>query len=254
MIIFTTNNLASKNIAERLMDLGFKQTNNDRWEKDGEIMVDCKAPTVLEVPEYECDTMIVLSTHKSKNPKKILTAHIPGNWAANEAGGNESTLNIANCSKLKILFQEIKKEADKIGWNSCIEADHHGPTINTPIIFVEIGCTENEWNDEFAGKAIANAVEKSLKRNEKYQSAVGFGGGHYANEFSEIMIETEIAIGHICPKYMIDKIDSEMFRQSIEKNLEKVSKVIILKKETNILQKNKIIGFCENHSVDYELI
>ncbi len=253
MIIFTSNNPASRNIAECLMEKGF-QASGDGWIMGNETMVDCRAASVLEVPEYDAELMIVLSTHRSRNPEKVLTAHIPGNWNGNDAGGEEKTLNVANCSKLKILIQEIAKEAEKIGWKFSLEADHHGPTIKTPIIFVEIGCTEKEWSDKAAGNAIAEAVLRSLGRSETFESFVGFGGGHYAKDFTRMMIETDRAIGHIGPKYVIDSIDEEMFLQAMERNVEKISKVLILKKETNSSQKKKLISLCGKLGYDYELV
>jgi len=40
----------------------------------------------------------------------------------------------------------------------------------------------------------------------------------------------------------------------MQKTVEKVSKVLILKKETNSSQKKKIIAFAEKHNVAYELV
>ena len=48
--------------------------------------------------------------------------------------------------------------------------------------------------------------------------------------------------------------DEEMFKQGIEKNVEKVTRVIILKKQTNSSQKKKIIEFAETHKIPHELI
>lgn len=255
ILLFTPHNIASKNIAERLIEShGFEKKGNF-WEKEGTLLIETNAKTILEVPtDFDTDCIVVLSTHKSKNHEKVLTAHIPGNWGEAGAGGQPRTLNIAYASKLKIFLQEIKKEGEKIGWKTSLEADHHGPTCNVPIIFVEIGTSENEWNDRAAVSAIASAIANAIKRDEKFETFFGVGGGHYAKDFTQMILETELAVGHIAPKYVLDEMDGEMFLQGIERTVEKVSKIIILKKEASSSHKRKLIELAEKHGIRYELV
>lgn len=256
ILLFTPSNVASKNIAEELIEKhGFAKKQENIWERDGVRLINTNAPSVLEVPtDFETDCIVVLSTHKSRNHEKVLTAHVPGNWADAGAGGQPRTLNIAYASKLKILLQEIKKEGDRIGWKTSLEADHHGPTCNVPIIFVEIGTSEEEWNDSDAVSAMASAVSRAIGRKEEFPAFFGVGGGHYAKEFTKIVLETGLAAGHMAPKYVLDEMDEEMFVQGIERTVEKVSKVIILKKETSGSQKRKIAKLAEKHGIPYELV
>jgi len=141
-----------------------------------------------------------------------------------------------------------------LDWPLFIEADHHGPTCNVPIMFVEIGSTEEEWNNEQAAEVVAKAVSEFLKKDEKFKSVLGIGGGHYSREFTKLLLETELAVGHVAPKYAIDQLDESVFMQAIEKNVEKIEKVIILKKETNSSQKKKIIELVEKCGLTYELL
>ena len=256
ILVFTPHNVASRNIAGELIEKhGFAKTQENVWERDGIRLINTNAPSVIEVPtDFDTDCIVVLSTHKSRKQEKVLTAHVPGNWSDAGLGGEPKTLNIAHASRLKIFLQEIKKEGDRIGWKTSLEVDHHGPTCNVPIIFVEIGTSEEEWNDEKAVSAMANAVSSAIKREGKFEAFLGFGGGHYAKDFTRIVLETELAAGHMAPKYAIDGLDEEMFVQGLEKTVEKVSKVLILKKETNSSQKKKIIAFAEKHNVAYELV
>lgn len=256
ILLFTSNNIASKNIAKKLIEqYDFRKTRENEWEKEGVRLIETNVPTVLDIPcDFDTDCLIVLSSHKSKKSEKRLTAHVPGNWGDADFGGEPNTLNIVNSSRLKILLEEIKKEGDKIGWNVSLEVDHHGPTCNVPLLFVEIGSTENEWNDEKAAEAMARAVDASLKRNEKYQAFFGIGGDHYAREFTKIVLETELAPGHMAPKYAIDNVNENTFKQAIEKCTDNVVKVIILKKETNSSQKKRIVELCEKFKIEYEMI
>jgi D-aminoacyl-tRNA deacylase len=119
---------------------------------------------------------------------------------------------------------------------------------------VEIGSSEEEWNDSQAAEAIAKSLVASMKRDEVYETVFGIGGGHYAKDFTKLVIEEEVAVAHMAPKYALDELDEQMFRQAIERNVEKISKIIILKKETNSSQKKKVIAFAESFGIDYELI
>ena len=252
VLLFTSSNAASLNIAEKLIaSHGFGETGKNLWEKNGVRLIDTKAPTVLDVPTgFDADYLLVLSTHKSKSGEKMLTAHFPGNWGDAKFGGEPRTLNTAYGSRIKILVQELSK-ANKTGWPVYMEADHHGPTCGVPVIFVEIGSTEEEWNDENAAAVVAEAVDRSLERNEKYESSLCIGGGHYAMEFTKMLLDTEYAVGHIAPKYILDDIDFDVFRQAVEKNVEKINKVFLLKKSANRKHKRKISGFCTELNLEY---
>ncbi|MDD5171617.1 MAG: D-aminoacyl-tRNA deacylase [Candidatus ainarchaeum sp.] len=255
IILFTSNNIASLNIAEMLIGKhGFEKISENEWRRGGVRMIDTKAPTVLEVPTDFKEPILVLSTHKSKTPGKMLTAHVPGNWGEAGLGGEPKTLNIAPASRLKALIIELKKQGDGIGWPVSLEADHHGPTCDTPIMFVEIGNGEEQWRDESAAEAVANAVMASLDNKETYGTVFGAGGGHYSKVFTKLVLETNLAIGHIAPKYAIDGMDEGMFKQAVERGVEQVTKVVIIKDETSAPQRQKIKEFAEKSGLPVEII
>ncbi len=257
IILFTNKNNASKNIADKLVTQGFLPSGENEWQLNGIKMIDTNAETVLDVPtDFETDCILVLSTHKSRRPLPMLTVHFPGNWGTAELGGENKMLNVAYGSKLRQLFLALDKsnKSTELNWNVCIEADHHGPTCRVPIIFIEIGSSENEWNNELAAETIANAIVKSLDAPKKTQTFFGVGGGHYAKEFCKIMLEREIAVGHILPKYEIDDTDEEMLMQAITKNVEKIDEIFILKESTNAKQKEKIMDFAKENGIECELV
>jgi len=256
ILLFTSKNMASANIAKKLIEEhGFVEIGKDRWEHDDLMMIDTHAPTVLDVPtDFQTDCLLVLSSHKSKREGKALTAHVPGNWGAADMGGDPRTLNIAPASRLKTLMQELRREGERIGWDSSLEADHHGPTCSVPIMFVEIGNGEEQWEDEDAAAAVANAVMASVRREESFETVFGVGGGHYPRDFTKLVIESNLAVGHMAPKYAIESVDAEMFRQAVEKNVEKVSKVLISKDETNGGQREKIAKLAEDYGTPVELV
>lgn len=255
ILLFTSNNQASKNIADKLLENhNFRKTRENEWERNGIKLIETMAPTVLDVPtDFETDLILVLSTHKSKAGGKMLTAHFPGNWNDAKFGGTPKTLNIAYGSKLKTMIRELDC-ANRQKWPLFMEADHHGPTCKPPIMFVEIGSTEAEWDDLKAAADVANAVSEFIDKDEKYESALGIGGGHYSREFTKVLLEDDLAVGHVAPKYALDELDEATFMQAVEKNVETVEKVLILKKETNSSQKKKVVGFSEKAGLEHEFI
>ncbi len=262
IVLFTSQNTASANIAGKLIERhGFAARRNGtggEWVRGDTRLIDTHAPTVLDVPtDFEADCLLVLSTHRSKVPGKMLTAHVPGNWADAGMGGTPRTLNVAPAGMLKILLQELKREGDGIGWPVSLEADHHGPTCEVPILFVEIGNGEAEWKDERAAEAVANAVATSLDRDarhETFETVFGVGGGHYSKTFTKLVLETPLAVGHILPKYAIEALDEGTFRQALERNVEKVAKVLVSRDETNAAQREKISALAEKYGVVVEKI
>jgi len=89
IILFTSKNIASKNIAEKLIENhGFVESGENKWKCGETEMIETNAETVLDVPtDYDTDLILVLSTHKSKAGGRMITAHFPGNWNDAKFGG-----------------------------------------------------------------------------------------------------------------------------------------------------------------------
>ncbi|MFH2101271.1 MAG: D-aminoacyl-tRNA deacylase [Candidatus Micrarchaeota archaeon] len=256
VLLFTSKNTASSGIARALIaEHGFEKKSGKEWEREGVRLIETGAPSVLDVPTgFDTDYILVLSSHKSRAGGKMLTAHFPGNWNDAAFGGEPRTLNIACASRLKILMQEMQKANKELQWPLFMEADHHGPTIDVPIMFVEVGSTEAEWADEKALSVVARAVSESLKRDGSFETALGVGGGHYSREFTRLVLDTGLAVGHIAPKYALDALDEGIFRQAVERNVEKVTKVVVLKDGASAKQKERIKDLAGSSGIRYEQI
>ena len=180
-------------------------------------------------PAHPADYCIFASTHKSKSNTPAFTAHTPGNWGSADLGGKPNTLNVAFASKVKVAAQTLAKLAPKIGWEVEIEADHHGPTLENPLLFVEIGSTEKEWKNETAGEIAARAILAAIRSDATFPTYVGFGGTHYAPKFAPKIIGGDIALGHIISAYAIERdgVDEGRVKQAMEKNVERIECALI---------------------------
>ncbi|MDD5337707.1 MAG: D-aminoacyl-tRNA deacylase [Candidatus ainarchaeum sp.] len=248
ILLFSSKVPASANIASELLKLGFESAGENEWVFEKTKLMNTKVQKILEVPtDFQTDYLIILSPHRSEANLCSLTVHIPGNWDSAEFGGAPRTLNISFPSLQKALMEKMHEKNKKygLGFNVNYEVDHHGPTIGKSILFVEIGSTETEWKNPLAGKIIAESVFETVclaphENSGSPEAFFGVGGGHYAPKFTTLSLEKGFAFGHMLPKYRADSIGSDTFAQAMEKNLEKVEKIIQDKKGLSGAQKEKI--------------
>jgi len=254
-IVFSSQDTAGKNIADKLIkQFGFEK-KEDGWRR-GELelmQVETRLVDAEQLYEKETDFLVFISKHRSETGKPCLTAHTPGNWGKAELGGKEKTLCSCFPSKLKVVLNEMNS-LNTLGWQVCAEVDHHGPLTKAPALFVEIGSSEKEWENPKAGEIVASAVMKMLSSNKTFPAAFGIGGGHYAPSFTKVILEKEYAVGHMLPKYQIDEVDFESFKQGVEKSAEKIQLALLDWKGMNKEQRDKVIEFLKTLKLPYERI
>jgi D-aminoacyl-tRNA deacylase len=87
-------------------------------------------------------------------------------------------------------------------------------------MFVEIGSTEKEWNDEKAVEAVAKSILDLLDNPiVECTPCIGFGGDHYADKFTKKALEENMAFGHIIPNYVFENITEDVVQQAIDKTI-----------------------------------
>ncbi len=179
----------------------------------------------------KANLVIVLSKHTSQSNMPALTAHFTGNWGNSSSyGGKPRSLSIAPASKLKVALNIMKKLAKEfsLDWNVSMEVTHHGPTLkNTPIMFVEIGSTSQQWKDPVAAEIVAASAIAAAESNNIFDTIVGFGGPHYAPRFNHYIFETKFAVGHIAPEYVFSDITENEILLAFERTFEKTKTAAI---------------------------
>ena len=182
---------------------------------------------VMESLNVELHQLVVVSRHRSKTGEPTLTTHPLGNFGEARFGGRDRTFVKSSPRLMTELLRLLKKHAenDNLYHEVCFEVTHHGPYVDIPALFVEVGSTEEEWKNETPAKTVARALLELLSRyrsEEDFSSdipvLVGVGGGHYAPRFTELAFQKKVAFGHMIPNYQIESnlVDEEIIRKCIE--------------------------------------
>ena len=171
--------------------------------------------------KYHYDGFIFLSKHAAESGALALTCHSTGNFSEAKFGGKKQQVAIPHPYLQKKYLQALwKNKNDFTNFHITIEATHHGPTdLNKPTIFIEIGTTENQWNNIKLCNSVAKIVYDVLTTKiEKYPVAICFGGTHYSDKFTSELIEGKFALGTVIPKHALDFIDEKLFTHILERN------------------------------------
>lgn len=179
--------------------------------------------------KIDADFLIFATKHQSRAGTKSLSVHVPGNFGKAEMGGKEKTLCIAPASLLKAMFLELNENGKELkDYEITLETVHHGPCLEKPAMFIEIGSSHNEWGIKEAGEIIAKTIMNVLQKPIKQcKTVIAIGGPHYPREYNKFLLRTEYALGQMCPEYQLPNLDEAMLNQMLEKNVEKLKFVLL---------------------------
>ena len=200
--------------------------------------------------KINADIFIFASKHRSKENTPSFAVHPIGNWDKADFGGEERKLCSSSAVLLKNLFIELNENGKNLGFELTMEATHHGPYLEKPAVFVEIGSTEKEWSNKENGQIIARTIINALtNKNKNYEITIGIGGPHYCSNFNKVILRTDIAFSHICPKYHLSKLNEELIKQSIQKTVEKVNFIVLDWKGLGT-EKQRIVEMLKNLNLE----
>ncbi len=193
---------------------------------------------------------IFLSRHRSKTGQPSLTVHPIGNYTDAKFGGKPRTLVPSSPHLMTQLLRLIKKHGISIEstYQICYEVTHHGPYLEIPTLFVEVGSTEQQWTQKKPAQIIAKALMELFEQScyetdfsSTIPALVGIGGGHYAPRFTDIVFEKNTAFGHMIPGYHLqsEDIDVKIIKTAI-KNTPNVHGIYLHKKSLKKSQITKI--------------
>jgi D-aminoacyl-tRNA deacylase len=200
--------------------------------------------------------LIFVSKHSSASGIPTLSVHTPGNLAEAELGGLPRKVSISPASAMKDALLEMSKlrEEMELDYEVSYECTHHGPSLDVPTMFAELGSSPKQWKDIKAGEAVAHSVMAAVSKRSSYPTALGIGGPHYNEKFTRIALSTPTAFGHIIPKYAIPRVDNEIIKQCVERTMENVESVILDWKGIKGADKGRLIAALDKVGVPIEKV
>ena len=278
--------------------------------------------------QTRADFTIFASKHRAKSNKPALLTHTTGIWNDNtEFGDNARSVANSSSMLLKAAYKnlDLQNKLNNLNWPVDLEVNHHGPTgFSCPIIFMELGSTEIEWNNGKAIQTISQAIiqtitdymnalfrefhlidylneypngskkpnveelkvflrkqinqfdkildenfdeiptkNRNCKKNyenncddgnnkncKKRLYCLGFGGPHYASNFSMIYsINKQVTISHIVPKYYILDLKKDQIQMMIDNTIEPINTFIIDWRGINSEGKKYLVKILEEFDI-----
>ncbi len=245
LLVASSQDAAGTNIAKHVLQhFPFNDTNHAFQEKTvflaeiaGKkvtyVTLKEEAVNAQNLPQHfpNLELIVFLSRHSSQSGTPTLSVHTPGNFAAAELGGLPKTLSVSPANAMHDALKALKrlKEEMRLDYEVTYEGTHHGPSLNVPTMFVELGSSPKQWNDLAAAAAVAEAAMEAIANfgNSKQPAVLGIGGTHYNQKFTKMALDDEAVFGHMIPKYAIPLVDPEILRQCVERTLEKVDCAVL---------------------------
>jgi len=256
LIVASTEDIAGTNIAQKIIDHYKFEKLSETFHKNPmySTKVQNQEVKLLFVNEEIINTqfitdfftpqlLVFISKHSSVSGIPTLSVHTPGNLAEAELGGIPRKVSISPAGAMKNALLEMAKLREETGLNYEVsyECTHHGPSLDVPTMFAELGSSLKQWKDMKAAEAVAHAAMAAVSKRSSYPTALGIGGPHYNARFTKIALSTQTAFGHIIPKYALAQVDAEIIKQCVERTVESVNSAILDWKGIKSAHKDKLI-------------
>jgi len=198
--------------------------------------------------------LVFISRHSSVSGIPTLSVHTPGNLSEAELGGITRKVSVSPASAMKEALLEMIRQRERLGldYKVSYECTHHGPSLDVPTMFAELGSSPAQWKDLKAAEAVAHAVLAAATTQSKYPAVLGVGGPHYNEKFTNLALNTDVAFGHIIPKYAIPKIDAAMLKQCVQRTFEKVESAVFDWKGMRGADRERLIAILNELDVSVE--
>jgi D-aminoacyl-tRNA deacylase len=205
---------------------------------------------------FNPDLLVFLSRHSSASGIPTLSVHTPGNLAEAKFGGKPRKVSISPAAAMKNALLEMAKLKDEQGldYEVSYECTHHGPSLDVPAMFAELGSSPKQWKDMKAAEVVAHAAVAAVSECSNCSVALGIGGPHYNTKFTRMALSTQRAFGHIIPKYALPEVDAEIIRQCVERTVETVDSAVLDWKGIKGAYKPKIVAALEKLGVSSEKV
>lgn len=176
-------------------------------ERDG---LDQEIRTTLAV---EPEVLVFASRHVSRQGIPSFTVHPLGNYAQADFGGRPHALVPTSPGWMTQALRILREEARDYPYDVTFEATHHGPYLETPAFFVELGSSAAQWEEKGPAAVVARTL--LALRPADHPVLLGVGGGHYVPRMTDVALGRRVSFGHLIPSYAAEALDEPIFREAV---------------------------------------
>jgi D-aminoacyl-tRNA deacylase len=198
------------------------------------------------------DFAVFLSMHSSERGVAAFTVHAEGNWGDDaRLGGKPKRLSTSSPLNMLSMLNAVKRSQNRLPVT--YEATHHGPLLDAPSFFVEVGGTAQATSSGELSNTLAGAVADFLSADKEHSGkvAIGIGGTHYPEKFTRLALEGRYAFSHIMPKY---NFHTDMLQQAVERS-DIIAEVAVVEwKSFKSEERAGLLKELERIGVDYEKV
>ena len=172
------------------------------------------------------------------------------------------------------LMNQMKKEAPHLDeFELSLEVTHHGPYLDSPSLFIEIGSTKETWGHQEAADFLADIMIRGLgldgglslgdwNPSEKNVIVLTVGGGHYAPRANYLALLPHVWLGHMLASYALpfetEDSPGNQWKISMKSALESTQKAypggqiicFMEKKAFKGWQRRLLKEFCQEQGID----
>lgn len=201
----------------------------------------------------DTDMVIFLSRHASESGLASFTAHSLGNWS-DEAryGGRGRCLSVSSPDAMARVISALKRN-NTAGLQVTYEATHHGPLMDTPSFFVELGGDDRILGNKGLARIAAAAVSEALVSDERCdRTAIGIGGTHYPDKFTRLTLDGRFSFSHIMSRHYVNNVD--MIDDAVERSDRRAELAVIEWKSIKAADREIVISKLNELGIDYERV
>jgi len=272
LLVASRKDTASLNIAKRILNRYPFSITGETFQENPTFSADInrKKVTLIIINEETINAqhlpdsfvnlslIVFISKHSSTSGTPTLSVHTPGNFGKAELGGLPRKTSISPATAMQKALKALMlfKEGMKLNYEVSYECTHHGPSLDVPAMFVELGSSPKQWCDSRAAEVVAHAAMSAIGKFDVSEKTafLGIGGTHYNQRFTRMALDGEAVFGHMIPKYAIPLVDSEMLSQCVEKTLERVECAILDWKGIKSADKPQLLKALKETGLQYKKI
>jgi len=229
LVVASAADEASMNIRDRLREIGGWSEagtfdGSPVWRREDRLLVTIREHhlfvddvdrRVRDALAVAPDAVVYVSKHRAASGQDSLTVHPIGNWRDADFGGRPGVVVPAAPGLMTDALRRVAAEGKALGYAVTYEATHHGPYLETPTFYIEVGTSPEAWGDARAAAVLAHAVVAATDPGDPV--AIGVGGGHYVPRITDVALARRVSFGHIAPSHALEPPNYEALARAIER-------------------------------------